>query len=27
MTDYLPLDYTGVPAPDFSSLAANGKVP
>ena len=27
MTDYLPLDYTGVPAPDFSSLTANGKVP
>ncbi|MEY4411741.1 MAG: hypothetical protein RLZ69_1315, partial [Actinomycetota bacterium] len=27
MTDYLPLEYTGVPAPDFSSLAANGKVP
>jgi undecaprenyl diphosphate synthase len=27
MTEYLPLDYTGVPAPDFSSLTANGKVP
>ena len=27
MTQYLPLDYTGVPAPDFSCLTANGKVP
>lgn len=27
MTELLPLDYTGVPAPDFASMGLTGKVP